>query len=72
MATRVCCDLFNSDLFDDDAKVEGLTEDDLKQVEVFAEINKIEETVPLKTSYNIPSFQGSSSKEYLGLTEEEW
>ena len=72
MATRVSCDLINSNFSDDDAKVEGLGADDLKQQEVYGEKNKMEEKVPLKTSCNISSFQESSSKEYLGLTEEEW
>ena len=72
--TRVSCDLINSGFSDDDAKVERLTEVDLKQEEVYGERNKIEETVPLKTfyNYNRSSFQGSSSKEFLGLNKEEW
>ena len=47
--TRVSCDFINSDFCDDDAKVERLTEDDLKQEEIYGERNKMEETVPLKT-----------------------
>ena len=72
LLTRVSCDLINSDFCDDDAKVEGLAADDLKQEEVYGDKIKMEEKVPLKTSCNISSFQGSSSKEYLGLTDEEW